>query len=274
MKQRIISGAMIGAALVSIVTLGCFFSITYSVAMAIIGAVCIFELFNNTGFVKSNALMVAGAIFAVISPFVNQYTLDFDYSYLLFLYVVVVCIIALIEHKKTNPTNLAYAIAMPMLVVFALRSIVLMAIESLTGLFYLLLLFCYTVLADIGAYFIGVLFGSHKMAPTISPKKTYEGLIGGIGAGVIGVLAVCLIFKTAFAYPSMKIVLTVLTTPLFVILGVFGDLVASYLKRFAQIKDFGDTIPGHGGITDRIDSMLLVAPVFYIFNEIFNLAGM
>ena len=79
-------------------------------------------------------------IFAAISPFVNKQTLDFDYSYVLFLYVVVVAIIALIDYKNTNPTVFAYAIAMPMLVVFALRSIVLMAIESLTGLFYLLLL--------------------------------------------------------------------------------------------------------------------------------------
>ena len=274
MKQRVISGALIGAALVAVIALGSKFSITYSVATAILGAVCVFELFNNTGFIKSMPLLVAGSIFAVISPFVHKYALDFDYSYVLFIYVVAVVIISLIDFKKINPTTMCYAIAMPRVVVFSLRSIVLMAVESLTGLFYLLLLICYTVFADIGAYFIGVYFGKHKMAPTISPKKTYEGLTGGMAASIIGVLAVCLIFKTAFGYPSIKIVLTVLTAPIFVVLGVLGDLAASYIKRYAEIKDYGDTIPGHGGIMDRIDSMLLVAPVFYIFNQIFNLAGM
>lgn len=274
MKTRVISGVMIGAALVAIIALGCFFSITFSVAAAILGAVCVFELFNNTGFVKSIPLIITGSIFAVISPFVNEYALDFDYSYVLFIYVVAVVIIALIDHKKIYPTTLSYAIAMPMLVVFCLRSIVLMAVESLTGLFYLMLLICYTVFADIGAYFIGVLFGKHKMSPKLSPKKTYEGLLGGMGASIIGVLATCLLFKTLFTMTTIKVALTVLTTPIFVLLGVFGDLAASYIKRYAAIKDYGDTIPGHGGLMDRLDSMLLVAPVFYIFNQIFSLSGM
>ena len=274
MKTRIISGVMIGAALVSVVALGCFFSITYSVAAAILGAVCVFELFNNTGFIKSTPLIVAGSIFAVISPFVNKYTLNFDYSYVLFIYVVAVVIIALIDHKRIYPTTLAFAISMPMLVVFALRSIVLMTVESHTGLFYFTLLICYTVFSDIGAYFIGVFFGKHKMSPSLSPKKTYEGLIGGMVASIIGVLATCLLFQTVFRMTTIKVWLIVLTTPIFVLLGVCGDLAASYIKRYAAIKDYGDTIPGHGGLMDRLDSFLLVAPVFYIFNQIFKLAGM
>ena len=99
MKQRVISGALIGAALVAVIALGSKFSITYSVATAILGAVCVFELFNNTGFIKSMPLLVAGSIFAVISPFVHKYALDFDYSYVLFIYVVAVVIISLIDFK-------------------------------------------------------------------------------------------------------------------------------------------------------------------------------
>ena len=129
MKQRVISGAVIGVTLVSVIILGCYYSIIYSVATAILGAVCVFELFNNTGFIKSMPLLVAGSIFAVISPFVHKYALDFDYSYVLFIYVVAVVIISLIDFKKINPTTMCYAIAMPMVVVFALRSIVLMRLN-------------------------------------------------------------------------------------------------------------------------------------------------
>lgn len=274
MKTRIISGTVIGAIIVAIMALGWYFSITYSIVMSILGAVCIVELFQSTGFVKSTPLIIAGSAFAIISPFVHQYALDFDYSYCIYIFIAAVVIISLFDNKRIYPTTMSYAIAVPIMVACCTRSIVLMAAEQLTGIFHLALLICYTVLADVGAYFIGSYFGKHKMSPTISPKKTYEGLLGGMVVSIIAVLAVCLLFKTAFGYPSLKVVLTVLTTPIFVLFGVVGDLAASYIKRNAAIKDFGDTIPGHGGIVDRIDSMLIVAPVFYVFNEIFNLAGM
>ncbi len=273
MKTRIISGVIIGAVIVAVVVLGSFFSITFSVATAILGAICVFEVFNSTGFVKSTPLLITGAVFALVSPFVHKYALDFDYSYCIYAFVAAVVIISLIDNKRIYPTTMSYAIALPIIITSCLRSIVLMTAESHTGIFHLALIICYTVFADIGAYFIGVYFGKRKMAPTISPKKTYEGLVGGMGASVIGVLAVCLLFKTVFAFPYIKVVLIVLTAPLFVILGVIGDLFASYIKRNAAIKDFGDTIPGHGGIMDRIDSMLIVAPIFYIFDKIFNVAG-
>jgi len=273
MKTRIISGTVIGAVLVAVLFLGFYHTITYSVVAALLGAVCVFELFHNTGFVKNTPLIILGAIFAMVSPFINEKALNFDYFYAVAIFAVVAVIISLMFHKQVYPTTMTYAIAIPIVISCCLRSIVLLTIESINGLFHLLLLICYTVFADIGAYFIGVFFGKHKMAPVNSPKKTYEGLIGGMVTSIIGVLAVCLIFKTAFKMWTMKVLLTVLTTPIFVLLGVVGDLSASYIKRYAAIKDYGDTIPGHGGIMDRIDSMLLVAPIFYVFNEIFVLSG-
>ena len=273
MKTRIISGAVIAAILAGVIALGFYHTLTYSVVTALLGAICVFELFHSTGFVKSTPLIVAGALFAMVSPFINENALNFDYSLALYVFVAVVVVISLIFHKRIYPTTMAYAIAVPIIISCCFRAIVLLTTESLSGMFHLALLICYTVFADVGAYFTGVYFGKHKMAPTISPKKTYEGLIGGMVTSIIGVLAVCLFFKTLSNMITIRVILTVLTTPIFVLLGVVGDLAASYIKRYAAIKDFGDVIPGHGGIMDRIDSMLLVAPLFYVFNEIFKLSG-
>lgn len=272
MKTRIISGVIIGVVILGTVLLGSVNSITYSIVLSLIGAVCVFELFQNTGFVKSIPLMVLGALFAMVSPFITPKALDCEYSYVIYVFIAAVVIVSLIDHKRIYPTTMAYAIAIPILISGCCRSIVFLASKDITGLFYLALLLCYTVFADIGAYFIGVYFGKHKMAPNISPKKTYEGLVGGMLSSIITVMITCLIFKFTYA-PLLNVWATVLTTPIFVMLGVVGDLAASYIKRFAAIKDFGDTIPGHGGIVDRIDSMLIVAPMLYVFNEIINLSG-
>ncbi len=118
--------------------------------------------------------------------------------------------------------------------------------------------------SDTSAYFVGVNFGKRKLCPHISPKKTIEGSIGG----VVGSMA----FTTLFGYiiNSQGYTISIIH---FIIIGVIcgvvsqiGDLSASYIKRFAGIKDFGTIIPGHGGILDRFDSVLFTAPaIFYYF---------
>jgi phosphatidate cytidylyltransferase len=105
---------------------------------------------------------------------------------------------------------------------------------------------------DIGAYFGGLFFGRHLLAPSISPRKTCEGLISGILSAITIVVAI-------FATPE-----TIITTGLFAftcaLLGAAGDLFESYLKRKAHLKDSGAILPGHGGILDRIDGYLGAAP--------------
>lgn len=116
---------------------------------------------------------------------------------------------------------------------------------------------------DSGAYMIGKRFGKNKLAPHISPNKTWEGSIGGtVVATIIG--SVFLIF-----YPTQyNFILMVLLTLIFSITGQFGDLVESALKRYFSVKDSGNILPGHGGILDRFDSMLLVLPIIHLFGLI------
>ncbi|MFR3499954.1 MAG: phosphatidate cytidylyltransferase, partial [Paraclostridium bifermentans] len=124
------------------------------------------------------------------------------------------------------------------------------------GAIYVWLIFIISFMTDTFAYFSGYLFGKHKLIPTISPKKTIEGSIGGI----LGSTICCVIFGYIF---KLDIPHMVLVGSIGSIVAQFGDLFASAIKRYVGIKDYGKLIPGHGGILDRFDSVILVAPFVY-----------
>lgn len=114
-------------------------------------------------------------------------------------------------------------------------------------------------LADIGAYFSGRMFGKTKMAPSISPGKTWEGVIGGIAANL---LWMSLIFGLSGDWLETGLPLYLLIGVATILLSIVGDLFVSILKREAGVKDSGKLLPGHGGILDRIDSVIAATPVF------------
>ena len=114
--------------------------------------------------------------------------------------------------------------------------------------------------SDTGQYYAGRLFGRHKLSPTISPKKTVEGAVGGFVAGVAVMIALGRIWL-----PALSVWWLAGIGALLVALGIAGDLFESLLKRSAQVKDSSGLIPGHGGVLDRIDSLLFVGPGFYLF---------
>jgi phosphatidate cytidylyltransferase len=126
------------------------------------------------------------------------------------------------------------------------------------GLFFLISTLGITSLNDTCAYFVGVTIGKHKLCPRISPKKSIEGAVGGLFGGLIAALILALIFNKSI--PLMLILGLVAT-----VAGQVGDLVESIIKRNAGVKDSGMFLPGHGGVLDRLDSLMLTAPVvFYI----------
>ncbi len=118
-------------------------------------------------------------------------------------------------------------------------------------------------ITDTGAYFTGLSIGKHKLIPSVSPNKTIEGAIGGVAAAVCGFVVYGVImssmgFRVNYA---LLIVLAVLCA----VVAQLGDLTASVIKRNYSVKDFGHLIPGHGGMVDRVDSLMFVAPVVYYF---------
>jgi len=120
--------------------------------------------------------------------------------------------------------------------------------------------------ADIGAYFAGRAFGKRKLAPEVSPGKSWEGVYGGLLATVVIALAVGVYCQ----WESRELVLAVLATLLVVSISVVGDLTESMFKRHAGIKDSSNLLPGHGGVLDRIDSLTAAVPLFTVLLWLFG----
>lgn len=122
-----------------------------------------------------------------------------------------------------------------------------------------------TICSDIGGYFAGISFGKHKLAPSISPKKTWEGLAGSLIACLVaGGLTVPLLLHHGHVWQGLLIGAAVTAA------AICGDLVESMIKRDLDIKDMGSLLPGHGGVLDRIDSLLFAAPVVWLLLIAFN----
>jgi phosphatidate cytidylyltransferase len=136
------------------------------------------------------------------------------------------------------------------------------------GLFFVILALAGTFLADAGAYFTGRAYGRRKLSPLISPGKTIEGALGGVVVGTAGVLGTKLVFDW-WILPGpgtqMPFYHCLVLGPVLVLFSISGDLFESMIKRDAGIKDSGNVIPGHGGIMDRLDSLLLAIPVTYYY---------
>lgn len=136
------------------------------------------------------------------------------------------------------------------------------------AVYFILLGLCFAWGGDTGAYFIGRSFGKHKLAPIVSPKKTVEGAFGGVLGSILGGLLLTFIFRAAMGSETILAetgdwyyLALVILGALASVLGMVGDLFASVIKRQHQIKDYGHLFPGHGGVMDRFDSVLFIAPL-------------
>jgi phosphatidate cytidylyltransferase len=136
----------------------------------------------------------------------------------------------------------------------------LIAIQIVGGWRATLLLIATVVVSDSAQYYTGRAFGRHHLAPTISPKKTVEGAIGGL---VLGTAFMAIV--GSFAFPAVRRASLIPVGVAVVVSGICGDLFESRLKRQAGVKDSSSLIPGHGGVLDRIDALLFATPAFYIY---------
>lgn len=193
--------------------------------------------------------------------------------------------------RLSCPTTYPYWI----LSLFYVSPAVLCALAMNQSYLFRCILFVFIVLSalnDTAAYCIGKLFGTRLLAPTLSPKKTWEGFLGGLSAVMIGsILLFVQLNKTIgtvgikvmggkikqiikpFGLP-MVIMAAYFFALLFVLLAVFGDLFESSLKRAAKVKDSGTLLPGHGGMLDRFDSLLFTIPIFYVFIAVLLYVGL
>lgn len=176
-------------------------------------------------------------------------------------YIVARCIIQLYRPKQHAMHSLERSLFS--LTYIALPIAMLNSIIEMSSARTLLAIFCFIWINDTGAFLAGVTLGRHKMFPRISPKKSWEGLIGGIVLCIVAAFASHYWCNDFFMAPQIGtwIGLSIVVS----LAATFGDLTESLLKRTMGVKDSGKLIPGHGGILDRIDSLLLVAPATLIY---------
>lgn len=138
------------------------------------------------------------------------------------------------------------------------------AYKKSDGIFFILMAFFGSWMTDSFALIAGMLFGKHKLCPKISPKKTVEGAVGGFVCNIIATGILYFVFKTKFSLSeNISLIEVLITAGILSVISMFGDLAASTIKRHQGVKDFGNLLPGHGGIMDRFDSTLFVLPVLY-----------
>lgn len=261
LKMRILTGAVITAVL-SLVILFSHMPWVLSTVIACLSVQAIYELYrvtklNNNKAVYYISCAVALALSIITIP-------GFDYIVILFF----VAAISLFTYLMLNVRNLkeikpwiAVCVA-AMIAVFFKCMAGIRVMEN--GVYLLGMTILVPVITDILAFFIGRRFGKRKLAPFISPNKTIEGSIGGtVYAVAILALVAAILNVTNFLQVNYGILIIYLV--LASIVGQFGDLALSSVKRIVGIKDYGTLLPGHGGILDRFDSLMFVLPFTYLF---------
>ena len=133
------------------------------------------------------------------------------------------------------------------------------------GRYFVMFLVVVTKFTDIGAYLVGSTLGRHKMIPRISPKKTWEGTVGGVVAALGGSLLCMVLLETPLTEAGMTLRHAAVLGLLLGVAAVIGDLAESLIKREAGVKDSSTVLPGHGGALDLVDSLLFTAPLLYVY---------
>ncbi len=264
MKTRIITGVILAAVLVGVLLSG--FKVICA-AVAAISVLGLFEFYKATGLLAHKGLCalgyVAGAAICLRFFIPVDFLLVMLYAFMLTLF----CIM-LKSHKTVSVTEGAMVIFSLVYIPFFLSTLVDICIAE-NGNYYLWLVFVGAILTDTCAYFSGVFLGKHKLCPEISPKKTIEGSVGGTLGCVIFVMLFGLLLDKKFGLQVNYVAFGVLGV-LIAVVSQIGDLTASIIKRKYGVKDYGSLFPGHGGILDRLDSIIAVSPLVYLFVKFFG----
>ena len=254
MKKRIISAIIACAIAIPVVYFGGYF---YRVGVGILTVLGYTEfLMAYEQKRKLPPLLKAISFIALFTLFainvLNKATFNINYKEIIFVLLLFLVPVILYHDDKTyNTTDALYLIGGTLFLSLAFSILYTLRESGLATIIYLVAI---TISADTFAYFTGVLFGKHKMIPSISPNKTWEGAIGG----TVFAVAIATIYYLTYLNPEANIISTILMTLFFTIISQFGDLVFSAMKRHVGIKDFSNIMPGHGGVLDRLDSLILV----------------
>lgn len=234
--------------------------IVLTVFVGAFSAIAVYELLYNTKLVLHARMIVYTMIAAFFVPLWCHFGCSRPAALIgILLFYMALFGELMLAHTKIPFAPAALCMAAGIVIPYMFSALTRILIMD-SGRYFIMLPFVVAFSSDIGAYFAGVTLGKHKLCPIISPKKTVEGLIGGLlfaafVTAVYGlILQVCFGFKVNYFFVVIYALVGALG-------GVFGDLSFSVIKRQTGIKDYGYLFPGHGGILDRFDSVIVTAPM-------------
>ena len=288
MAKRIASGFLwlfIGIAALALMNTGIF--LIFGIFLCVTAT---YELNRSSG-LKNKPIMALSLLVSALFPVYYEYGhylkgidwLNLKTEYLVTLYVVILCFLMLHNHEETKFSNVAFTIVSSLCVPFAFTRFLFFrdiaeyypdnGYTNAHGIFLVLFILFAACMTDVCAYFVGSALGKHKLCPKISPKKTVEGAVGGVVGCVIGHIGLYAVYDNfVFENPVHNYFPIIIASIITSIVGMCGDLTASLIKRNYGIKDFGNLIPGHGGLMDRFDSIMFVAIAFYAVFNIFEVS--
>ena len=265
MKQRLITAVFGFAVLIPLMI----FSDTpvFAVAVALLAAIGVFEMIGCIGLRGKLEVLLPSLIIAFAVPIMSRYIVKLNgkISYclaliaaVLFIYMYYLMVLAVISKGTKSIMDMALVFLTTAYISIGFAS-VLMLRDLPHGQFLYLLVFIGAWVTDGAAYFVGRAIGKHKLIPDVSPKKTVEGAIGGSIFCALSFLAYGLVVAH-FSDSTVNAVEIIIAGLIISVISQFGDLIASLIKRHYGIKDYGKIFPGHGGVMDRFDSIISIAP--------------
>ena len=258
MKTRIIAAAI--ALPLLLVVLLVLPPVATAILLSLMCVVAVWELMGVTKLAPNLRLMLYSALMSIGISFWSWKLCPQGWGTLMMvIFFLLLAMELMIAHSTLKFPVVCVAAFSGIVVPYMLTALV--RLQMMEGGRFLVLVPCVIAfMADTGAYFAGRAFGRHKLAPIISPKKTIEGAVGGVLSAMAAMALYALILQLGF-----KMTVNYFNAVIYGAVGSFGsivgDLVFSVIKRQAKIKDYGNILPGHGGILDRFDSMVVVAPL-------------
>ncbi len=260
-KTRLLSGIVLVILALIVIISGGAVTLLSLLAISLIGMYELYRVFQ----LEKTPLAIISYIMAVVfyaSKLLPFATLVFDPMMLVMLFLIMLMFVYVFSYPKYEAKDVM-AIFFGLFYVAVMLSYVYMIRILENGVYLAFLIFICSWGCDTCAYCVGVLIGKHKMAPVLSPKKSIEGAVGGVvGTALLTVLYTS-VFRAQMGLDTKTIIVLAVISAVAALISMVGDLTASAIKRNYDIKDYGTLIPGHGGIMDRFDSMMITAPIIY-----------
>ena len=260
MSARVITSLIGLPVLIAVIVVG---GHLLTFAVLLLTLIALHELFKGFRSLEIHAMERLTAL--TVSAIYLGYVLNLNAIFYLFVVSLFVIMLMLINlfGKALHIYDISVTALGFLYVVLPFFHIVL--VNQFNSLFFISLVFLLAWVSDTCAYFAGRFFGKHKLLPSVSPKKTVEGAVGGVLGTVILVTVFAAVLEPSFIWFAVPLGL------FGSISGQIGDLIASKIKRIMGIKDYGNLFPGHGGVLDRFDSIMMTAPIVYYVAYIYRL---